>query len=39
MTIPVSYLAFQRILTDKVALIKNGKEKGPPIMTWDEIVR
>jgi len=39
MTIPVNYFALQRILKNKVALIKNGKEKGPPIITWNDIVK
>jgi len=38
-TIPVSYLTFQGIISNKVVRFEKGKDKGPPILTWDDIVK
>ena len=38
-SIPVSYLTFQGIISNKVVRIEKGKDKGPPILTWDDILK
>jgi len=39
MKIPVTYFKLQGLVSKKVAHIKNGKEEGPPIQVWEEIVK
>ena len=39
MKVPVKYHDFQCLLSSKVALINKHQEDGPPILTWQQILR
>jgi len=39
MKIPITYFKLQGLVSKRVARIKNGKEEGPPIQVWEEIVK
>ena len=39
MKVPVKYYDFQCLLSRKVALINKRQEVGPPILTWQQILR
>ena len=39
MKIPVTYFKLQGSVSKKAACIKIGKEEGPPIQVWEEIVK
>ena len=39
MKVPVKYYDFQSLLLNKAILINQKQEEGPPILTWDQILR
>jgi len=39
MKIPVTYFKLQGLISKKATCIKNGKEEGPPILVWEEMVK
>ena len=37
--VPVKYQTFQGLIFEKVKLINKHKEDGPPILTWQQVLR
>ena len=37
MKVPLKYEKFQKLLSEKVMCIRKQQEKGPPILTWNQM--